>query len=181
MLNDNGMLSIQHESIDDIRTFIHALMFTSRNWGYVANKCSPSKVDYCLVCGKQLNFQAKMSFAAPKTVIQENDTVILYLTVQSLHAIDVVPFIKNKKDELIENVFQTTYGALKIKDLIGIKYGSKVTSIDIMWINWNFNYKIKWIHFRFKWQKVGAMCCNQRQNYGHRPCHIERKSFTHPT
>lgn len=72
-----------------------------------------------------------MSLAAPKTVIQENDTVILYLTVQSLHAIDVVPFIKNKKDELIENVFQTTYGALKIKDLIGIKYGSKVTSIKI--------------------------------------------------
>lgn len=67
-----------------------------------------------------------MSFAAPKTVIQENDTVILYLTVQSLHAIDVVPFIKNKKDELVENVFQTTYGALKIKDLIGIKYGTKV-------------------------------------------------------
>lgn len=78
-----------------------------------------------------------MSFAAPKTVIQENDTVILYLTVQSLHAIDVVPFIKNKKDELIENVFQTTYGALKMKDLIGIKYGSKVISIDIMRIGEN--------------------------------------------
>lgn len=69
-----------------------------------------------------------MSFLAPKTVIQENDTVILYLSVQSSHAIDVVPFIKNKKDELVENVFQTTYGALKIKDLIGVKYGSKVTS-----------------------------------------------------
>lgn len=41
-----------------------------------------------------------MSFAEPKTFIVENDTVILYLTVQSFHAIEVVPFIKNKKDEL---------------------------------------------------------------------------------
>lgn len=67
-----------------------------------------------------------MSFAKPKSYIDENDTVILYLTVQSFHAIDVVPFIKNKKDELVENVFQTSYGALKVKDLIGVKYGSKV-------------------------------------------------------
>lgn len=70
-----------------------------------------------------------MSFARPKTVIEENDTVILYLTVQSLHAIDVLPYIKNKKDELIENVFQTSYGALKVKELIGVKYGSKVNWI----------------------------------------------------
>ena len=70
-----------------------------------------------------------MSFAKPKTVIQENDTVILYLTVQSFHAIDVVPYIKNKKNELVENVFQTNYGALKVKDLIGVKYGSKVGCI----------------------------------------------------
>lgn len=67
-----------------------------------------------------------MSFAEPQSVIKENDTVILYLTVQSLHAIDVVPYIKNKKDELVENVFQTNFGALKVKELIGVKYGSKV-------------------------------------------------------
>lgn len=67
-----------------------------------------------------------MSFARPKTVIEENDTIILYLTVQSFHAIDVIPYIKNKRDELIENVFQTSYGALRVKDLIGVKYGSKV-------------------------------------------------------
>lgn len=67
-----------------------------------------------------------MSFARPKSVIEENDTVILYLTVQSFHAIDVIPYIKNKKDELVENVFQTSYGALRVKDLIGVKYGSKV-------------------------------------------------------
>lgn len=67
-----------------------------------------------------------MSFAEPKSVIRENDTVILYLSVQNLHAIDVVPYIKNKKDELVENVFQTSFGALKVKELIGVKYGSKV-------------------------------------------------------
>lgn len=89
-----------------------------------------------------------MSFSAPKTVIQENDTVILYLTVQSLHAVDVVPFIKNKKDELIENVFQTTYGALKVKDLIGIKYGSKVTSSFICVCS-DCNRKFRF-QFRFK-------------------------------
>lgn len=70
-----------------------------------------------------------MSFAKPKTVIQENDTIILYLSVQSFHAIDVIPYIKNKKNELVENVFQTSYGALKVKDLIGVKYGSKVCKI----------------------------------------------------
>lgn len=70
-----------------------------------------------------------MSFARPKTVIEENDTVILYLTVQSLHAIDVLPYIKNKKDELVENVFQTSFGALKVKELIGVKYGSKVKGL----------------------------------------------------
>lgn len=67
-----------------------------------------------------------MSFARPKTIIEENDTIILYLTVQSFHAIDVIPYIKNKKDELIENVFQTSFGALRVKDLIGVKYGTKV-------------------------------------------------------
>lgn len=72
-----------------------------------------------------------MSFARPKTVIEENDTVILYLTVQSLHAIEVLPYIKNKKDELVENVFQTSFGALKIRDLIGVKYGSKVNERNL--------------------------------------------------
>lgn len=81
-----------------------------------------------------------MSFAKPKTSIQENDTVILYLTVQNFHAIDVVPYIKNKRNELVENVFQTNYGALKVKDLIGVKYGSKVGEIlNILQEFWIFN------------------------------------------
>lgn len=67
-----------------------------------------------------------MSFAHHKTVIEENDTVILYLTVNNMHAIDVTPTVKNRKGDSIEYVFQTPYGALRVKDLIGVKYGSKV-------------------------------------------------------
>ncbi|XP_062564781.1 tRNA (adenine(58)-N(1))-methyltransferase catalytic subunit TRMT61A [Armigeres subalbatus] len=67
-----------------------------------------------------------MSFAGPKTYIEEGDTVILYLTVTNIYAIEAVPQIKNKKGELVEYVFQTNFGALKVKDIIGVQYGSKV-------------------------------------------------------
>ncbi|KAF6212740.1 hypothetical protein GE061_010448 [Apolygus lucorum] len=43
-----------------------------------------------------------------------------------MHAIKVVPNIQNKHGDVIDNVFQTTYGALKVASLIGVKYGSKV-------------------------------------------------------
>lgn len=69
-----------------------------------------------------------MSFAEPKSVIEENDTVILYMTPQNLHAIDVKPYVTSKKGELVENVHQTSFGGLKVKELIGVKYGSKVNS-----------------------------------------------------
>lgn len=67
-----------------------------------------------------------MSFSQPKTVIEEGDTVILYLTVTNVYAIEAVPQIRNKKNEMIEYVFQTNFGALKVKDIIGVPYGSKV-------------------------------------------------------
>ncbi|XP_032522466.2 tRNA (adenine(58)-N(1))-methyltransferase catalytic subunit TRMT61A [Danaus plexippus] len=66
-----------------------------------------------------------MSFRNFKEKIEEGDTVILYLS-NHLHAIEVKPEIKNKKGELIENVYQTTFGALKVRNLIGSEYGSKV-------------------------------------------------------
>ncbi|XP_073959231.1 tRNA (adenine(58)-N(1))-methyltransferase catalytic subunit TRMT61A-like [Choristoneura fumiferana] len=66
-----------------------------------------------------------MSFRNYKDKIDEGDTVILYLS-NNVHAIDVKPEIKNKKGEMVENVFQTTFGALKVKNLIGVEYGSKV-------------------------------------------------------
>lgn len=76
-----------------------------------------------------------MSFCNYKSVIEEGDTVILYMS-NTMHAIDVVPEIKNKKDILVENVFQTMFGALKVRTLIGKKYGDKVSKkiISILFI-----------------------------------------------
>ncbi|GLV43906.1 uncharacterized protein CBL_12798 [Carabus blaptoides fortunei] len=69
-----------------------------------------------------------MSFAKRKEVIEENDTVILYLTISKMYAITVVGQITSKKGTLVENVFQATpYGALRVRELIGQKYGSKVS------------------------------------------------------
>lgn len=68
-----------------------------------------------------------MSFDGKKTIIEEGDTVILYLTMSKMYAIEVLPQIMSKKGNLVENVFQATpYGALRVKDLIGKKYGTKV-------------------------------------------------------
>lgn len=55
-----------------------------------------------------------MSFLKYKDLIEEGDTVIIYLNASSLYAIEIV----NGK------VFQTSYGALKHNDLIGHKYGT---------------------------------------------------------
>ncbi|XP_054091623.1 uncharacterized protein LOC128923141 isoform X2 [Zeugodacus cucurbitae] len=53
-------------------------------------------------------------------------------------------------------IFQTSYGALKVRNLIGVTYGSSVELSN----RWN-------------------MCCKQIQNYGCKRCYIEHKSFTH--
>ncbi|XP_045504222.1 tRNA (adenine(58)-N(1))-methyltransferase catalytic subunit TRMT61A [Colias croceus] len=66
-----------------------------------------------------------MSFKNYKDKIDEGDTVILYLS-NNLHAIEVRPEITNKKGEIVENVYQTTFGALKVRNLIGVEYGSRV-------------------------------------------------------
>lgn len=74
-----------------------------------------------------------MSFLERKKYVEEGDIVILYLNVHQLHAVEVVPHMKNKKYQLIEKVFQTCFGALKIKDLIGHEYGTKV-SIKLIFV-----------------------------------------------
>ncbi|CAG9793488.1 unnamed protein product [Diatraea saccharalis] len=66
-----------------------------------------------------------MSFKNYKDKIDEGDTVILYLS-NNLYALEVRREIKNKKGEMIENVFQTPFGALKVKNLIGADFGSRV-------------------------------------------------------
>ncbi|CAH2054637.1 unnamed protein product, partial [Iphiclides podalirius] len=66
-----------------------------------------------------------MSFRNYKEKIDEGDTVILYLS-NNLYALEVTPEIKNKRGDLVENVYQTPFGALKVRNLIGADYGSRV-------------------------------------------------------
>lgn len=67
-----------------------------------------------------------MSFEKFKDTIEQGDTVILYMRPNNMHAIQVQPKVRSKKGEWVENVFQTTYGALKVQSLVGKKYGTKV-------------------------------------------------------
>lgn len=67
-----------------------------------------------------------MSFYECKSEIEEGDIVVLYLGPQNMHSFEVTPKILNRRGEMVENVFQTTYGAIKVPSLIGKKYGSKV-------------------------------------------------------
>ncbi|XP_054089881.1 uncharacterized protein LOC128922666 [Zeugodacus cucurbitae] len=62
----------------------------------------------------------------------------------------------NIKVETIKYIFQTSYSALKIRNLIDVTYGSSVALSN----RWN-------------------MCCKQIQNYRCKRCYIEHKSFTH--
>ncbi|XP_029680231.1 tRNA (adenine(58)-N(1))-methyltransferase catalytic subunit TRMT61A [Formica exsecta] len=67
-----------------------------------------------------------MSFNKTKKVIEEGDVVILYLNPNNMHSLEVKAKIFSKKGEFVDNVFQTTYGALKVISLVGQKYGSKI-------------------------------------------------------
>lgn len=67
-----------------------------------------------------------MSFTGPKRIIEKGDTVILYLSITNMHALEVEAEIKNKNGQLVPHTHQTTYGALKVDSLIGKEYGSKV-------------------------------------------------------
>ncbi|XP_071574739.1 tRNA (adenine(58)-N(1))-methyltransferase catalytic subunit TRMT61A-like [Temnothorax nylanderi] len=67
-----------------------------------------------------------MSFKTTKEVIEDGDIVILYSSPSNMHSLEVKAKISNKKGEIIDNMFHTTYGALRVISLIGQKYGSKV-------------------------------------------------------
>lgn len=67
-----------------------------------------------------------MSFAINKKVVEEGDTVIIYINPQTMYAIQANLMTVSKKGVPIENILNTTYGALKIKDLIGKGYGHKI-------------------------------------------------------
>ena len=67
-----------------------------------------------------------MSFAAYRDLIEENDTVIIYISFNTMYHVTVTPRKQGKNGEMVENVLQTNYGALKVKDLIGKRFGTKV-------------------------------------------------------
>ncbi|KAL0124067.1 hypothetical protein PUN28_006099 [Cardiocondyla obscurior] len=67
-----------------------------------------------------------MSFKTTKEVIEDGDVVILYLNPSNMHPLEIKAKICNKKGKIIDNVFHTVYGGLKVISLIGQKYGSKV-------------------------------------------------------
>ncbi|KAI5721734.1 hypothetical protein M8J77_025036 [Diaphorina citri] len=64
-------------------------------------------------------------FSQFKSTVEEGDTIILYLSPFQVFALPIKDTIKNKHGVEVENIFQTSYGALKVKELIGAKYGSK--------------------------------------------------------
>lgn len=67
-----------------------------------------------------------MKFCEYKETIEEGDTAIIYVNINSMYAIEVNSLKANKNNETYENVFQTAYGALKVGSLVGIKFGTKI-------------------------------------------------------
>ena len=67
-----------------------------------------------------------MSFLGSKSVVEEGDTVIIYVNPLSMYAIKVTPTIASKKGDMVENVFQTNYGSVKVCELVGKKFGIKI-------------------------------------------------------
>ncbi|CAG7816073.1 unnamed protein product [Allacma fusca] len=68
-----------------------------------------------------------MSFIGKKELVEKNDTVILFLSVNTIYALEVVDKIPNKHGNMVENKFQTIYGVLTVMDLVGKRYGSRIT------------------------------------------------------
>lgn len=67
-----------------------------------------------------------MNYGGTRDEIEEGDTVVIYLSPQSMYPIKVTKQSLSKKGEVIDNVFQTSYGALQVRDLIGKKFGHKI-------------------------------------------------------
>lgn len=68
--------------------------------------------------------QNNMSFQSLKKVISEGDTVILFFRIDKLVLIEVNKLKKSRKgNEVVENIYQTPYGAIRPTELVGRKYG----------------------------------------------------------
>jgi len=67
-----------------------------------------------------------MSFASYKEVIEMGDLVIIYVNFNTMYPVYVTETVLSKKGVEVEHIFQTKYGALKVPDLVGKKFGTKV-------------------------------------------------------
>lgn len=67
-----------------------------------------------------------MSFASFKPLIEVGDTVILYVNFNQMYPIVVRNKITNKSGKEVDYVHQTTFGALRVRDLVGRRYGARV-------------------------------------------------------
>jgi hypothetical protein len=76
---------------------------------------------------ESLSIHKRMSFAAYKDLIEPGDTVILYISFNMMYPIVVTEKRPTRSGEMVENVHQTSYGALRVWDLVGKKFGTKVS------------------------------------------------------
>eukprot|EP00096_Caligus_rogercresseyi_P013791 TRINITY_DN6393_c0_g1_i1.p1 TRINITY_DN6393_c0_g1~~TRINITY_DN6393_c0_g1_i1.p1 ORF type:complete len:324 (+),score=68.67 TRINITY_DN6393_c0_g1_i1:123-1094(+) len=67
-----------------------------------------------------------MSFVGFTDTIQKGDVVVVYVGFNNLIPLEVVPMKENRKGILEDHVIQTCYGALRVTDLIGVRYGTRV-------------------------------------------------------
>lgn len=67
-----------------------------------------------------------MSLAEYGERIRENDRVILYISFRQIYPLLVTKEKCTKSGQSVEHVFQTSYGALRVADLIGQRFGTKV-------------------------------------------------------
>jgi len=67
-----------------------------------------------------------MSFDIYKKIIEEGDTIILYVGFNSMYPVHVTPTKYNKSGVQVDHTVQTTFGGLRVVDLIGQRFGTRV-------------------------------------------------------
>ena len=67
-----------------------------------------------------------MSFSGYNSTISLGDTVVLYINFNDLQVFRVTEKTTTRKGDVVDHVRQTPFGALKVTDLVGRKFGCKV-------------------------------------------------------
>ncbi|XP_044742015.1 tRNA (adenine(58)-N(1))-methyltransferase catalytic subunit TRMT61A [Chrysoperla carnea] len=68
-----------------------------------------------------------MSFKNYKTIVEEGDVVILYFGIDNMMKLEITKTRKSKDGtKIVENIYQTKYGAIKPFTLLGKKYGTLI-------------------------------------------------------